>query len=89
MRHLEMIGNDIFIENEQQKIVRKTTFYATLISLDEHLYKYLTTSILQRELHGDPFSEPINYYSNIENGYGVFGAERYSTVIMDVSKVQL
>ncbi|MCA1760714.1 MAG: DUF4249 domain-containing protein [Bacteroidales bacterium] len=29
-----------------------------------------------------PFSEPVQIYSNIENGFGIFGACAISTIVL-------
>ncbi|MDR3678703.1 MAG: DUF4249 domain-containing protein [Flavipsychrobacter sp.] len=35
-------------------------------------YKYLQTSQVANDTNGDPFSEPVNVYTNVKNGYGIF-----------------
>lgn len=42
--------------------------------LSKDYYQYLITSNLQKDSGGDGFSEPVQVYSNIKNGYGIFGA---------------
>jgi len=42
--------------------------------LSKDYYQYLITSNLQNDSGGDGFSEPVQVYSNIKNGYGIFGA---------------
>ena len=46
------------------------------MDVDEHYDKYLKSSIKQRMNDGDNllFNEPIQIYSNIENGLGIFGS---------------
>jgi hypothetical protein len=41
--------------------------------LSPELYHYRITSIVQETNSGDPFSQPVHVYTNIENGYGIFG----------------
>ncbi len=51
--------------------------YAVFIELrrlSEAYYNYLQTSILQDWVDGDPFAEPVQVYSNVENGRGVLGS---------------
>ena len=60
------------------------TFYGTsyqnqiffFMDTDEHYDKYLKSTIKQRMNDGDNllFNEPIQIYSNIENGLGIFGS---------------
>ena len=35
-------------------------------------YEYLKTARLHRDTLDNPFAEPLNVYSNVENGYGIF-----------------
>ncbi|PKP07931.1 MAG: hypothetical protein CVU09_17975 [Bacteroidetes bacterium HGW-Bacteroidetes-4] len=37
-------------------------------------YKYIESTIAYKEAEDDPFSKPIGLYSNVSNGFGVFGA---------------
>jgi hypothetical protein len=47
----------------------KLTFRLRTISKD--YYSYRTTSLLQNFISGDPFAQPVNVYSNVENGFGI------------------
>lgn len=52
------------------------------MNADKHYDKYLKTSILNRmkETSELPFFEPVQIYSNIENGYGIFGSCAITTI---------
>lgn len=55
-------------------ITRQSVYY--FLSADEHYDKYIKSSVKANlntasEL---PFREPVQIYSNIENGYGIFGS---------------
>lgn len=55
-----------------------------ILNASEHYDKYIKTSILYR-LNEDvdlPFNEPVQIYSNIENGFGIFGACTISTIVL-------
>lgn len=43
---------------------------------DEHYDKYMKSTVKQRINDGDNllFNEPVQIYTNIENGYGIFGS---------------
>ena len=41
-------------------------------AINAEYFKFYQTLGLQSVLSGDPFAEPVNVYSNIENGFGVF-----------------
>lgn len=43
-------------------------------TISQSLYEYETTYKLQREVSGDPFAQPVQVFTNIQNGLGIFGA---------------
>ena len=50
-----------------------------LISMNEETFKYFKSA--EMNIYNDPvFSEPIKVYSNITNGFGIFGYINYSMV---------
>ncbi|HKI89882.1 MAG TPA: DUF4249 domain-containing protein [Draconibacterium sp.] len=61
-------------------IIEATQFNYTeavhILNADEHYNKYLKTTIINRikETSDLPFFEPVQMYSNIKNGYGIFGS---------------
>lgn len=61
-----------FIEATKYRYTEAVYF----LNADEHYDKYLKTSILNRikETSDLPFFEPVQMYSNIKNGYGIFGS---------------
>ena len=50
-------------------------------SLSEDYFKYKLTYSKYLETQGSPFAEPVQVYSNIENGFGIFGG--YSSAVSD------
>jgi hypothetical protein len=44
-----------------------------LYSISKDMYMYLVTLYAQQNAQDSPFSEPVIVYSNITNGYGIFG----------------
>jgi hypothetical protein len=44
-----------------------------LDNLNEELFTYLETEALHRNTQGDPFAQPVTVYSNVTNGFGIFG----------------
>jgi hypothetical protein len=50
--------------------------YKMVTQVDEHYDKYLKTSIQMRILENQTvaLNEPVQIYSNVDNGYGIFGA---------------
>jgi hypothetical protein len=47
-------------------------FKFVLSNLSDEYYSYLASSLLQEGSNGDPFSEPVVVYSNIQGGFGIF-----------------
>lgn len=50
--------------------------------LSESYYNYLATTELQRWLEEDIFAEPVQIYSNVENGLGFIGS--YNSLLLEV-----
>lgn len=52
------------------------------LNADEHYDKYIKTTLIKRMSENDdlPFYEPVQIYSNIENGYGIFGSCAITTI---------
>lgn len=61
--------------NEGMKLI----FY--LRTLSEDFYKYKITSRLRNSTSGDPFAQPVNVYTNVENGFGIFGGFSQSVFV--------
>lgn len=52
-----------------------------LRTLSEDSYRYKVTSKLQKSASGDPFAQPVSVYTNVENGFGIFGGFSQSIFI--------
>jgi hypothetical protein len=50
-----------------------TIVVVSLLSLSEDYFKYKLTLEKYQETAGDPFAQPVQVYSNVENGFGIFG----------------
>ena len=58
------------------------TLVVTLRSISEDLYKYKISYQKYLETNGNPFGEPVQVFSNVENGFGIFaGSSIYSEII--------
>jgi hypothetical protein len=53
---------------------------ARLRSVTKEFYLYHKTVDLQQSNQGNPFSEPVHVYNNIENGFGIFAGSSADTV---------
>jgi hypothetical protein len=43
-----------------------------LVSASEEYYRYFNTKYLQEQSKGDPFTQPVQIFSNVEDGIGIF-----------------
>ena len=59
---------------------KKVTVY--LMSVTEDYYLYLKSYSSQIYFEDNPFSEPVQIYTNIENGAGLMGAYNYDGVLV-------
>ncbi|MBK6525335.1 MAG: DUF4249 family protein [Crocinitomicaceae bacterium] len=42
-----------------------------------------------QETAGDPFAQPVQVYSNVENGFGIFGGCFIEILVFDVSIIEI
>ncbi len=52
------------------------------MSVTEDYYLYLKSYSSQIYFEDNPFSEPVQIYTNIENGAGLMGAYNYDGVLV-------
>jgi len=71
-------GSEFTFSTEQDILTSydSINFTITLRSITEEYYKYKLTNEAYNEVQPDPFSQPVQVYSNIENGFGIFGGAR-------------
>jgi hypothetical protein len=76
-----LLFSDVLFDGLNYKVVvefddwisnRNHSYEFELSSLSKSAYFYWQTLDVYRESHQDPFSEPTQIYSNIENGLGIF-----------------
>ena len=58
-----------YISSPNEYIVSKIKFY----SFSEATYNYTKSYEAFRNTDGNPFAEPVQVYTNVENGFGIFG----------------
>lgn len=80
---------DVYIYNPysfsyppQNKKFYKAYILVYLLTIDQNYYKYYESL---NNVSSDPFAEPMNLYSNIEGGLGVFAGYQKHTVRRDVN----
>lgn len=54
-----------------------------LVTCSQEYYRYLTSKNLQENIANDPFSEPVQVYSNIQNGLGIFAGYSTSVLVLE------
>jgi Domain of unknown function (DUF4249) len=57
---------------------------ATLYTISKEYYNYISTRYVQDQISGDLFSQPINAYNNITNGFGIFAGISQSISSKDI-----
>ena len=68
--------------NGKEPLNMTFTFYFKSVSKD--YYFYLKTLSLYHETNNiDPFMEPVVIYSNIKNGYGIFGSYNMDSAVIE------
>lgn len=48
------------------------SYYIKLLTVNEDIYRYITSYNLNQNSKYDPFSQPVQIFTNIENGLGLF-----------------
>ncbi|HEY5511149.1 MAG TPA: DUF4249 domain-containing protein [Prolixibacteraceae bacterium] len=56
----------------------RSVIYFHLYSISENYFKYIRTLNLYSAKHGKPLSEPVQVFSNITGGYGIFAGAAVS-----------
>ncbi len=54
-----------------------------LQAISPELYRYLKSVELYRVMENDAFSEPVQIYSNVKNGWGIFGSLSYQRIFIN------
>ena len=73
------ISKSTISEKEGKRIIVNSDhikFYLHNISMD--YYYYLTSLNLYNDRSGNPFAQPVQVFSNIENGFGIFAGAQIS-----------
>ncbi len=58
-----------------QEIKLYDTIIVGIKGISKDYYNFLISKIQYNQSNDNPFAEPVNIYSNIENGYGLFSVE--------------
>jgi hypothetical protein len=61
-------------ENMYTRMDIKVLFRVDLMHIDKSFYQYAVSETKHREARGNPFTELVPVYTNIQNGYGLFSA---------------
>ncbi len=69
---------DIFVETHY--LHSNNVFELRVLTFSYELYAYSTSLLLQQSVSGNPFVEPVQVYSNIQKGYGIFSGYSISVL---------
>ena len=77
-------GNNYTFDAEKYISNDTDTLIVVIKSMSEELFKYKVSLNKYKENNNGPFSEPVQVFSNIENGFGIFGgySECRDTIII-------
>ncbi len=56
----------------EQNDLSKSPLYVHLYSVNKDFYDFVTSYNKYQQSQGNPFSEPVNIFTNVENGVGLF-----------------
>ncbi len=91
----EVLFSDVTFDGQQKSIVVNLyaisgeffddpRFEFTLTHVAESVYQYRTTAQIQANTGDNPFGEPVIVYSNINNGFGIFGGLSVSRAVVNL-----
>jgi hypothetical protein len=66
-----------FTDNEER-------LYVILSTVSEAQYRYTRSVDLQYENEGNPFAEPVQVYTNVQNGFGIVAGSSASQVVVNL-----
>lgn len=85
-----LFSDDLFNGNRVNIPIRSADYlegdgeiFLRIMKVSEDYYLYRNTAISQFQINGDPFSQPVMIYSNVENGYGVFAGYSYQDFLLE------
>lgn len=70
---------DIFVESHY--LNPDDDFEVRILTFTKELYEYSTALQRQQAVSGNPFAEPVQVYSNIHNGFGIFNGYALSSIL--------
>ena len=85
-----LLLKDILFDGQETEITIQSTelgysyldeVVVILRSVSEDYYRYKTTLALQASTSGDPLAQPVNVYSNLDGGFGIFAGYSQSTFV--------
>lgn len=69
---------DIFVESHY--LDPDYEFEVRILTFTRELYEYSTALQRQQSVSGNPFAEPVQVYSNVSNGFGIFNGYSLSVL---------
>jgi hypothetical protein len=59
----------------------ETKYFIYFRHVSADYFRYKVTSLLQSNTSGDPFAQPVKVFSNINNGFGIFGGYSQHVIV--------
>ena len=71
---LDLEGYSYFLDTQSEEFDQEAKLTIEVRKVSEAYYQYVNTSSLQNWISGDLVSEPVQIFTNVENGRGVLGS---------------
>lgn len=77
-------GNTRTFRVRLESIIRPGTLDLRLVSISEAAFRYYRTLERYGYTEGDPFAEPVQVFTNVEGGLGIWGGANVEQVLIDI-----
>jgi hypothetical protein len=63
---------DVTVHSPDWNLLHSGSIFITVKTVSKDYYDFILTSSLQNQTSGNPFAQPVQVYSNVQNGFGIF-----------------
>lgn len=71
---------NVTVHSPDWNLVHAPDVYVSVKTISKDYYDFILTSSLQNQTSGNPFAQPVQVYSNVQNGFGIFAGYSSYTV---------